>query len=465
MDITTASVVYTNHFYAPNFVGDQLQPQSQPQHQHQHQPQIIHASYLVNSGPGLGLGLGAGHNATMGTGTGLSPRTVYSDLYRFEDGGGDASGSLLIGQHEDNFCGETNEESQVSTSSSSSCQPEADALDMDAQLAADLCLDLSKRGEMANRGEGNQEGDDDDDDDDDEDDDDNDEEQGAHYPSAMVDNTQYIVYPPPLPMSPHSPYMTVGQELYIIQPETVFVLGMRLNVTKNDIMMFFGKLGLIKLDEATGKPKIFVYKNKLTGRSKGEATITYVNPYSAQAAISCLAGTKFMGQTLSVLPAYLSMRKGTSVRYSYPRDLGPADQPRRQRLPKWKPASDNWVCLLCRNSNFVWRSSCNRCQASKVTAGEAHGQGQGQGRKMGPALQQMEQTNMGPASGSGSGSGATTARRRRPHRKDWPCGFCFNLNFWYRLKCNRCQAPRSEALATSESEEPWELVLSPPSGE
>ncbi|KAH8293885.1 hypothetical protein KR054_006118 [Drosophila jambulina] len=461
MDITAASVVYNNHFYAsPNYVGDQLQPHPPPQ---QNQPQIMHTSYVVSSGPGLGLGLGSGHSATMGSASGLSPRSVYNDLYRFEDGSGDASGSLLIGQHDEDFC-EANEESQMSTSSSSSCQAEPDTLDIDAELASDLCLDLGQRGEMTQMENDNQEGngndadnDDADDDSDDESDDDGDVGEGGHYPSAMVDNAPYIVYPPPVPLSPHSPYMTVGQELYVIQPETVFVLGMRLNVTKNDIMIFFGKLGLIKLDDITGKPKIFVYKNKLTGRSKGEATITYVNPYSAQAAISCLGGSKFMGQTLTVLPAYLSMRKGTSVRYSYPRDLNPTDLQRRQRLPKWKPASDNWVCQLCRNSNFVWRSSCNRCQASKLVS-EAQGQS---GSGSGP--QPAEDTSGSSKKESGS-PGSLSARRKRPH-KDWPCGFCFNLNFWYRLKCNRCQAPRAEALATSESEEPWELVLNPPSNE
>ncbi|KAH8232273.1 hypothetical protein KR032_003289 [Drosophila birchii] len=455
MDITAASVVYTNHYYAPpNYVGDQLQPELPSQNQ----SQIMHTSYVVSSGPGIGLG----HGASMGSGSGLSPRSVYNDIYRFEDGSGDASGSVLIGQHEEDFC-EANEESQICTSSSSSCQAEPGTIDIETELVSNLCLDLTDlEGEATQMEAKNQEGNgNDDDENDDNDSDDNDGEdndvnvgEGDDYETSMVDTSSFIVYPPPLPMSPHSPYMTVGQELYVIQPETVFVLGMRLNVTKNEIMIFFGKLGLIKLDDITGKPKIFVYKNKLTGRSKGEATITYVSPYSAQAAINCLGGSKFMGQTLSVLPAYLSMRKGASVRYSYPRDLNPADLQRRQRLPKWKPASDNWVCLICRNSNFVWRSSCNRCQASKHDA-EAQGQsGSGSGS------QPTEDT-----SGSSKNDSESLGEQRKRLHKDWPCGFCFNMNFWYRLKCNRCQAPRAEALATSESEEPWELVLSPPSNE
>ncbi|KAH8359443.1 hypothetical protein KR093_006775 [Drosophila rubida] len=225
-----------------------------------------------------------------------------------------------------------------------------------------------------------------------------------------------------------APTIQIGEEKFVLRTDTIFVLGMRLNVTKNDIIVFFGKMGHIKMDELTLKPKIFVYKNKLTGRSKGEATITYTSPYAAQAAIHYLDGAKFLGQVLSVVPAYLSTRPGKSVRFSYAQDPI-IDQQRRQRQKKWKPAIDNWVCELCRNSNFVWRLSCNRCQVSKseaVTNPVAGGQG-----------------------------------TWRPRKRDWTCGFCFNVNFWYRQKCNRCRAPKAVLQSSSESDrDKWELVVS-----
>ncbi|KAH8307635.1 hypothetical protein KR044_006411 [Drosophila immigrans] len=225
-----------------------------------------------------------------------------------------------------------------------------------------------------------------------------------------------------------APTIQIGEEKFVLRTDTIFVLGMRLNVTKNDIIVFFGKMGHIKMDELTLKPKIFVYKNKLTGRSKGEATITYTSPYATQAAIHYLDGAKFLGQVLSVVPAYLSTRPGKSVRFSYAQDPI-IDQQRRQRQKKWKPAIDNWVCELCRNSNFVWRLSCNRCQVSKseaVTNSVVGGQG--------------------------------TWRLRK---RDWTCGFCFNVNFWYRKKCNRCRAPKAELQSSSESDrDKWELVVS-----
>lgn len=227
----------------------------------------------------------------------------------------------------------------------------------------------------------------------------------------------------------------VGQEPFVIQADTVFVLGMRFNVTKKDIIMFFGRVGRIKMDEETSKPKIFVYKNKLTGRSKGEATITFASPYSALAAISCLSGSRFQGQVVTVLQAYVSIKQSTGVRYSYLREPG-VDQQRRQRYRKWRPASDNWVCELCTNSNFTWRLSCNRCQASKNDASLS----------------------------------AKSKRRWRPLKSDWHCEYCYNANFWYREKCNRCLASKAEqncsaTVAESQPEpDKWELIVSQETG-
>lgn len=233
------------------------------------------------------------------------------------------------------------------------------------------------------------------------------------------------LWPPYMCNSRPSPFIRIGEEKFELCHDTVFVLGMRLNVTKNDIIMFFGKMGHIKVDERTLKPKIFVYKNKLTGRSKGEATITYTSLYSAQAAIYYLDGAKFLGQTLSVVPAYLSTRPGKGVYYGYAQD--PAIHS-RQRQKKWKPAIDNWVCQLCRNSNFVWRLNCNRCRVSKSEA-------------INPDMR--EDYGL------------------RRHIYDWTCGYCFNINFWYRQQCNRCRAVKIEPKSTSDSEkDKWEFVLS-----
>ncbi|SPP88435.1 transcription initiation factor TFIID subunit 15 [Drosophila guanche] len=228
------------------------------------------------------------------------------------------------------------------------------------------------------------------------------------------------------------PFIRIGHEEYVLQPDTIFVLGMRQSITKNDIIVCFGQIGQIKVDEGTHKPKIFVYKDKLTGRSKGEATITFVSPLCAQAAITAMSGRRFMGHTLTVLPAYLSTRWGT-VRYSYPRNRAMEQQQQETRSRKWKPAIDNWSCLVCRNSNFVWRSSCNRCLADKGTA---------------------------PTSGI-----LGNFSRRRPHSNDWLCDGCNNINFWYRKRCNLCNSSKQKTEMNGETDthsmekEKWDLVL------
>ncbi|XP_036675644.3 uncharacterized protein [Drosophila suzukii] len=457
MDNSAASVVYSNPFYAQNYTGagelDQ-QPQEELQNPNlnPNQHQMFHANFMDLE---LGPALNPNPNPQQNTGDGRSPRRAFNDIYRYENGSGDATGNLLIGRDEDRFCNvERGEEegaaqldesmsispsSSVVASTSSSCPTSpGDSLNQEMETnRREEQVDREELTEMGEFGALNQL---------------TEEEQREQRPPfspSMGGNTSYMVFPrtaadfmPRLPLPRHNPYLNVGQEQYVIQQDTIFVLGMRLNVTKNDIIVFFGKMGMIKTDEATNKPKIFVYKNKMTGRSKGEATITYTTPFSAQAAISCLSGAKFMGQTLTVLPAYLSTRRG-SVRYIYPKELNCPENQRRQRALRWKPASDNWVCMICRNSNFVWRASCNRCQATKLTAAQDRG-------------------------ASGSGSGASNARRWRPQKTDWPCAFCFNLNFWYRAKCNRCQAPKSDdppASGSDSEEDTWELLLNPPSPE
>lgn len=43
-------------------------------------------------------------------------------------------------------------------------------------------------------------------------------------------------------------------------------------------------------DKRTGKPKVWIYKDKNTGRPKGEATITYDDCETAKAAINWFNG-------------------------------------------------------------------------------------------------------------------------------------------------------------------------------
>ncbi|KAG4403464.1 hypothetical protein GLYMA_01G117501v4 [Glycine max] len=50
----------------------------------------------------------------------------------------------------------------------------------------------------------------------------------------------------------------------------------------NDIMLveYFGTIGLIKKDKRTGRPKIWLYRDKETNEPKGDATVTYEDPHA-----------------------------------------------------------------------------------------------------------------------------------------------------------------------------------------
>ena len=53
------------------------------------------------------------------------------------------------------------------------------------------------------------------------------------------------------------------------------------------------------MDKRTGKPKVWIYKDKNTGLPKGEATVTFDDPETAKAAISWFDG-KFLSLIISL---------------------------------------------------------------------------------------------------------------------------------------------------------------------
>lgn len=72
------------------------------------------------------------------------------------------------------------------------------------------------------------------------------------------------------------------------------------------------------------KPKIWLYRNKETGESKGEATITYDDANAAQSAISWFDNKNFNGATIKVSLAQRqnNWQKGGGFRRGGPRGGG-----------------------------------------------------------------------------------------------------------------------------------------------
>ena len=88
--------------------------------------------------------------------------------------------------------------------------------------------------------------------------------------------------------------------LLIIYRYEIIVTGLPTNLTEEDIASFFGSIGVIKKDKRTGKPKIWIYKNRDTGEQKGEASVTYDDATTAHRSISWFDGKDFDAHTIKV---------------------------------------------------------------------------------------------------------------------------------------------------------------------
>ena len=57
---------------------------------------------------------------------------------------------------------------------------------------------------------------------------------------------------------------------------------------------------MFQIDKRLQKPKIWMYRDKASGRSKGECTVTFENPCTATCAVSWCDGKEFMGKVIKV---------------------------------------------------------------------------------------------------------------------------------------------------------------------
>ena len=94
----------------------------------------------------------------------------------------------------------------------------------------------------------------------------------------------------------------------------------------------------------------------------------------------------------------------------------------------------DWDCPKCNNSNFAFRTECNRC-----------------GEPRGDAPSKPRDDRRGFSRDRGNDRGRDRFRsqgRGRDDRRgggDWDCPKCNNSNFSFRTECNRCGEPRGDA--------------------
>ncbi|XP_023032193.2 uncharacterized protein LOC111518726 isoform X1 [Drosophila willistoni] len=193
----------------------------------------------------------------------------FGDIYRFEDGSGDARGPLLLGRS--SYCGfrrvqgqgldqNETEEGGVGGHRDVSRRHSVTTMATATTMAASSTMILSSRSSRFGLAEMNR---------------------NVVQPSMDIGKQRQQQYhrqqtgismsfsmllarslteeptrmnPNILPSVDGVLFIMLGQERFELEPEVIFVLGMRLSVTKNDILMFFSSVGMIAVDHAS-KPR------------------------------------------------------------------------------------------------------------------------------------------------------------------------------------------------------------------
>ncbi|KAI3812351.1 hypothetical protein L1987_17058 [Smallanthus sonchifolius] len=235
----------------------------------------------------------------------------------------------------------------------------------------------------------------------------------------------------------------------VLSNGSVYVCNLPPGTDEDMLAEFFGTIGLLKKDKRTGRPKIWLYHDKVTNEPKGDATVTYEDPYAAQAAVEWFNNKEFHGNIIEVLIAQSKNpqnlvapfvdsslvndvepdESGRDMSESGARGRGHGDASGNIPPKAWQQDGD-WMCpnTSCTNVNFAFRGVCNRCGSARpagASGGGAGGGGRGRGR------------GGGPDSVGGRGAvGGPTGGLFGPN--DWSCPMCANINWAKRLKCNIC---------------------------
>ncbi|CAF0782833.1 unnamed protein product [Adineta ricciae] len=76
------------------------------------------------------------------------------------------------------------------------------------------------------------------------------------------------------------------EEQVEILKDTIFIQNLPRNITRDDIQEAFSSVGPIRIDDRSGGPKIWIYKDRMTGEGNGRATVSYEDDETADKAIS-----------------------------------------------------------------------------------------------------------------------------------------------------------------------------------
>ncbi|VFR03415.1 unnamed protein product [Cuscuta campestris] len=229
---------------------------------------------------------------------------------------------------------------------------------------------------------------------------------------------------------------------------SVYVCNLPIGTDEDMLAEHFGTIGVLKKDKRTGRPKIWLYRDKATNEPKGDATVTYEDPHAALAAIDWFNNKDFHGSTIGVFIAESKSKDDHSYKSSTQvgdvnlessfagMDEGSNDinggvghgRGRGDSSGKGWQQEGDWMCpnTSCSNVNFAFRGVCNRCGTARpvgVSGGCAGAGGRGRGRG--------NNDSGAPGHAVGGPPGLFGPN-------DWSCPMCGNINWAKRMKCNIC---------------------------
>lgn len=117
----------------------------------------------------------------------------------------------------------------------------------------------------------------------------------------------------------------------------IYVSGLPLDITMEELTELFNKCGLIARDEKN-KDKIKLYRDHV-GELKGDALCTYIKVESVELALKILDGWKIRGKTLSVQRAKFQMKGEYDPALKQKRKKKDKDRQKKihERLFDWRP--------------------------------------------------------------------------------------------------------------------------------
>ncbi|XP_024956353.1 transcription initiation factor TFIID subunit 15 isoform X2 [Citrus sinensis] len=229
---------------------------------------------------------------------------------------------------------------------------------------------------------------------------------------------------------------------------SVYVCNLPHGTDEDMLAEYFGTIGLLKKDKRTGRPKVWLYRDKSTNEYKGDATVTYEDPHAALAAVEWFNNKDFHGNLIGVFiaesrgkddhaynsaaaagdPTVAGDVSGLDENSRDVNGFAGRGRGRGDAVGKTWQQDGDWMCpnTSCSNVNFAFRGVCNRCGTARPVGGPGAG-GRAGGRGRGRA---------GNESGSqGRQIGAATGLFGP---NDWSCPMCGNINWAKRTKCNIC---------------------------